>query len=93
MDNHVVVGVGNIYANEALYAAGIHPKRAAGNISAERLGTLVAEIKRVLASAIQQGNHPQGFHQRRWQAGLFRAAVAGLWSRWSSLFPLPYPAQ
>ena len=40
MDNQVVVGVGNIYANEALYAAGIHPKRAAGNISAERLGTL-----------------------------------------------------
>ncbi|MCP3290850.1 bifunctional DNA-formamidopyrimidine glycosylase/DNA-(apurinic or apyrimidinic site) lyase, partial [Aeromonas hydrophila] len=55
MDNHVVVGVGNIYANEALYAAGIHPKRAAGNISAERLGTLVAEIKRVLAEAIRQG--------------------------------------
>ena len=43
MDNHVVVGVGNIYANEALYAAGIHPRRAAGNISAERLGTLVSE--------------------------------------------------
>ncbi len=55
MDNQVVVGVGNIYANEALYAAGIHPKRAAGNISAERLGTLVAEIKRVLAEAIRQG--------------------------------------
>lgn len=55
MDNQVVVGVGNIYANEALYAAGIHPKRAAGNISGERLGTLVAEIKRVLAEAIRQG--------------------------------------
>ena len=55
MDNHVVVGVGNIYANEALYAAGIHPKRAAGNISAERLGTLVSEIKRVLTEAIRQG--------------------------------------
>ena len=55
MDNHVVVGVGNIYANEALYAAGIHPRRVAGNISAERLGTLVSEIKRVLAEAIRQG--------------------------------------
>jgi formamidopyrimidine-DNA glycosylase len=55
MDNHVVVGVGNIYANEALYAAGIHPKRAAGNISTERLATLVGEIKRVLAEAIKQG--------------------------------------
>lgn len=58
MDNHVVVGVGNIYANEALYAAGIHPRRAAGNISAERLGTLVSEIKRVLAEAIRQGAPP-----------------------------------
>ena len=71
MDNHVVVGVGNIYANEALYAAGIHPKRAAGNISAERLGTLVSEIKRVLAEAIRQGHHPQGLHQRRRQSGYF----------------------
>ena len=55
MDNHVVVGVGNIYANEALFAAGINPKRAAGEVSGERLGTLVAEIKRVLAEAIHQG--------------------------------------
>ncbi|MBZ6066885.1 bifunctional DNA-formamidopyrimidine glycosylase/DNA-(apurinic or apyrimidinic site) lyase [Aeromonas schubertii] len=55
MDNQVVVGVGNIYANEALFAAGIHPKRAAGNISRERLGRLVEEIKRVLNEAIAQG--------------------------------------
>ena len=33
MDNHIVVGVGNIYANEALFKAGIHPKRKAGRIS------------------------------------------------------------
>ncbi|MBY5994089.1 bifunctional DNA-formamidopyrimidine glycosylase/DNA-(apurinic or apyrimidinic site) lyase [Ferrimonas balearica] len=55
MDNHVVVGVGNIYANEALFAAGIHPKRAAGNVSRARLGKLVEEVKRVLARAIEQG--------------------------------------
>ncbi|MGL5410343.1 MAG: DNA-formamidopyrimidine glycosylase, partial [Shewanella sp.] len=55
MDNHVVVGVGNIYANEALYAAGIHPKRAAGNISTKRLARLVDEVKKVLAAAIMQG--------------------------------------
>jgi len=55
MDNHVVVGVGNIYANEALYAAGIHPKRAAGRISKARLAQLVEEIKAVLARAIEQG--------------------------------------
>ena len=55
MDNHVVVGVGNIYANESLFAAGIHPKREAGKISAQRLALLVDEIKSVLAFAIKQG--------------------------------------
>lgn len=55
MDNHVVVGVGNIYANEALYAAGIDPRRQAGRISAARLARLVDEIKTVLARAIGQG--------------------------------------
>ncbi|WP_419209064.1 bifunctional DNA-formamidopyrimidine glycosylase/DNA-(apurinic or apyrimidinic site) lyase [Photobacterium leiognathi subsp. mandapamensis] len=55
MDNHVVVGVGNIYANESLFAAGIHPKRAAGKSSLARMTKLVAEIKSVLAFAIQQG--------------------------------------
>ncbi|MGF1680919.1 bifunctional DNA-formamidopyrimidine glycosylase/DNA-(apurinic or apyrimidinic site) lyase [Photobacterium minamisatsumaniensis] len=55
MDNHVVVGVGNIYANESLFSAGIHPKCAAGTISAERLRLLVEDIKAVLTFAIQQG--------------------------------------
>lgn len=55
MDSHVVVGVGNIYANEALFLAGIDPRRAAGRISKARLGTLAATIKDVLARAIAQG--------------------------------------
>lgn len=55
MDNQVVVGVGNIYANESLFSAGIHPKRPAGNISQQRMATLVGEIKAVLAFAIEQG--------------------------------------
>lgn len=55
MDNHNVVGVGNIYANEALFAARISPKRAAGNISLKRYGILVAEVKAVLTRAIAQG--------------------------------------
>ena len=55
MDNHIVVGVGNIYANEALFAAGIHPEAKAGNISKKRLSLLVDEVKRVLAHAIKQG--------------------------------------
>lgn len=55
MNSHVVVGVGNIYANEALFMAGIDPRRSAGRISAERLERLTACIKQVLASAIKQG--------------------------------------
>ncbi|WP_271271410.1 bifunctional DNA-formamidopyrimidine glycosylase/DNA-(apurinic or apyrimidinic site) lyase [Aliamphritea hakodatensis] len=55
MNSAVVVGVGNIYANEALFAAGIHPKRAAGRISRQRIAQLVTEIKRILAAAIAQG--------------------------------------
>jgi formamidopyrimidine-DNA glycosylase len=55
MDSHVVVGVGNIYANEALFMAGINPKRAAGGISQARYKKLVLAIKEVLAKAIQAG--------------------------------------
>lgn len=55
MDSKVVVGVGNIYANEALFMAGIRPTRAAGNISAKRLAVFVECIKTVLAAAITQG--------------------------------------
>jgi formamidopyrimidine-DNA glycosylase len=55
MDSHVVVGVGNIYAAEALFKAGIHPSRAAGNISLARYDKLAVIIKTVLAAAIQQG--------------------------------------
>lgn len=55
MDSHIVVGVGNIYANEALFATGIHPARQAGRISQARYERLVAEVKRVLARSIVQG--------------------------------------
>jgi formamidopyrimidine-DNA glycosylase len=55
MDGHIVVGVGNIYANEALFAAGIRPDRAAGRISRARYDRLVLEIRRVLQGAIDQG--------------------------------------
>lgn len=55
MDGHVVVGVGNIYANEALFMAGIHPARAAGRISLERYRRLAEAIKVLLSAAIEQG--------------------------------------
>jgi len=55
MDAHVVVGVGNIYASESLFLAAIHPARASGRISKQRLQVLVEAIKATLASAIQAG--------------------------------------
>ena len=55
MTNAVVVGVGNIYANEALFMSGIDPRRAAGNISRARYARLAENIKNVLAKAIEQG--------------------------------------
>ncbi|MEH6548628.1 MAG: bifunctional DNA-formamidopyrimidine glycosylase/DNA-(apurinic or apyrimidinic site) lyase [Pseudomonadales bacterium] len=55
MDGHIVVGVGNIYANEALFAAGIRPDRAAGRVSLARYRVLSDAIKRILAAAIEKG--------------------------------------
>jgi formamidopyrimidine-DNA glycosylase len=55
MNSRVVVGVGNIYANEALFLSRIHPKRAANRISKKRLSALVDSIRNVLSAAIKQG--------------------------------------
>lgn len=55
MDNHIVVGVGNIYANEALFRAGIKPQLAAGKLSRPRCAKLVAEIRTTLTEAINLG--------------------------------------
>jgi formamidopyrimidine-DNA glycosylase len=54
-DQRIVAGLGNIYVCEALYRAGIHPKRPAGSISLERLKRLVPAIKDVLNEAIEAG--------------------------------------
>lgn len=55
MDSHIVVGVGNIYATEALFSAKIDPRRSANQITEDELSVLIAHIKSVLATAIQQG--------------------------------------
>ncbi len=55
MDGKIVVGVGNIYASEALYMAGIHPMRAAGRVSRARYEALAAAIRDVLRRAIAHG--------------------------------------
>jgi formamidopyrimidine-DNA glycosylase len=55
MDQRIVVGVGNIYAAEALFAAGISPLRAAGRVSRERYAALAGAVKAILAHAITRG--------------------------------------
>ena len=55
MNSHIVVGVGNIYASEALFLAGIHPGRQAGKISRERYTSLVNAIRDVLNAALLSG--------------------------------------
>jgi formamidopyrimidine-DNA glycosylase len=55
MDNNNVVGVGNIYASESLFVAGISPKRASGNVSKKRYQKLTRSITDVLTRAIEKG--------------------------------------
>ncbi len=55
MDNRVVVGVGNIYANEVLFAAGISPPRPTGQVTEAECDRLAGAIREILAEAIRQG--------------------------------------
>jgi formamidopyrimidine-DNA glycosylase len=55
MDNHIVVGIGNIYACETLFKAGISPNRPAQDIKAEELAKITADARKVLTAAIESG--------------------------------------
>jgi len=55
LDSKTVVGIGNIYASEALHHAGIDPRRAAGRIALDRYRELVVQIRDVLSRAIDAG--------------------------------------
>lgn len=73
MDQKVVVGVGNIYASEALFRALIRPDIPAGGLSLERCRRLVREIKTVLSEAIAAGGTTlQDFQQVDGRPGYFK---------------------
>ncbi len=73
MNAHIVVGVGNIYACESLFKAGISPKRLAGKTSLARYKKLVLMIKEVLAQAIEQGGTTlRDFVQAEGKPGYFQ---------------------
>lgn len=76
MDSRSVVGVGNIYACEALFMAGIHPKRAAGKVGKQRMTRLVAAIKEVLGGAIASGGTTlRDFLREDGQPGYFKQSL------------------
>ncbi len=73
MNAGVVVGVGNIYASESLFRAGIHPRRKAGKVSKARYERLATAIKDVLARAIEAGGTTlRDFYGFNGQAGYFQ---------------------
>lgn len=73
MDNAVVVGVGNIYATEALFSVGIDPRRAAGRVGRARYIQLAAAIKDILSAAIVQGGTSlKDFTQADGKPGYFK---------------------
>lgn len=76
MDASVVVGVGNIYANEALFLAGIHPTRACGRVGLERYRRLAEVIRAVLLESITQGGTTlRDFVQEDGQPGYFAQSL------------------
>ena len=73
MNGQIEVGVGNIYACESLFKAGISPKRQAGKVSDKRYEKLVRMIKEVLAKAIEQGGTTlRDFVQAEGKPGYFQ---------------------
>lgn len=73
MDSKVVVGVGNIYATESLFLAGIHPEKPAGKVSAAKYAELAEIIKKVLHTAIKKGGTTlRDFAQSDGKPGYFK---------------------
>lgn len=76
MDSHIVVGVGNIYASEALFIAKVQPNRAAGEIDLQEYQRLAEAIKIVLQRAIEQGGTTlRDFSNAEGKPGYFKQAL------------------
>ena len=77
MNNRVVVGVGNIYASESLFRAGVYPFRPAGRISLSRYNAIAEAIKAVLTAAIEHGGTTlRDFVSGEGKPGYFRNELA-----------------
>lgn len=77
LDQRIVAGLGNIYVCEALFRAGIDPRRKAGRISAARIGALVPVIRQVLREAIDSGGSSlRDYRQTDGELGYFQHSFA-----------------
>ncbi len=77
MNSQIVVGVGNIYASESLFLAGINPQRSASRISRTRYALLVTAIKKILTDAIRQGGTTlRDFTQQDGKPGYFQQTLS-----------------
>ncbi len=76
MDQRLIVGVGNIYANEALFASGIDPSRAGALITPAEASVLLREIRRILLAAIEaRGSTVRSYRTGTGEAGGFQVAL------------------
>ena len=76
MDSRIVVGIGNIYANEALFKARVHPKRAAGCIARHRYESIVEAVQETLKNAIHKGGTTlRNFVAQDGRPGYFKQAL------------------
>lgn len=76
MDSHIVVGVGNIYASEALFRAGVAPHRAAGRIALDRYRRVSEAIRDVLSASLEQGGTTlRDFVNERGAPGYFKQTL------------------
>ena len=88
MDSSVVVGIGNIYANEALFKARVHPARAAGRIAYTRYESITEAIRVTLKSAIRKGGTTlRNFVAEDGRPGYFKQAL-GVYQRAGEACPL-----
>ncbi len=73
MDANLIVGIGNIYANEALFNSGIHPERISSNLNNQEIKSLRLEIIKILKAAIKAGGSTlKDFANEKGQSGYFQ---------------------
>jgi formamidopyrimidine-DNA glycosylase len=76
-DQRIVAGIGNIYASEALFRAGISPRRACGSVQGERAARLAAAVRAVLNDAIAAGGSSlRDYVQASGEIGFFQDRFA-----------------